>query len=330
MAIMFGDPATGISSNIYIGRWWGEPTMLRQMLVFCLPDGRALFAKNYGRSPEGQLPSAAGLVMRPLEDGRIHCTFDGPMDLRRQSDYATHGLTSGPTVRVTIEMHFHSDFPIWDLHATDTDHDVKKNLMFPSGHMEQLGFVSGTLRFADEEYRIDKAPTVRDHSRGVRDWRTHQSHVWFNGQFPSGWGFCAFRAAIVGQEGHAMNSAALFRDGKVYPATIETDGLIVPGMDVRQPFTITLIPDGLDPIRIDVTGMFNHYVLGMHDPADLNWGVPSDPDDPATTWSNEQSAQLRCGDEIGYGHVERCNREVKLDDRWRAMFADDRLLRLDA
>lgn len=326
MAGMFNDPKTSISACLYLGRWWGEPTMLRQMIAFLLPGDRALFSKNYGRPTNPPVASAGGFTMEPLGDGRIRYSYDGPMDLRKQSEVASNGLGTGPTVRVTFEFIFSSDMPIWDLHATDP-HDDHQDLMFPGGHMEQLGRISGTLSFEGETHIIDAAPTIRDHSRGVRNWSTHQSHVWINGQFPSGWGFCCFRASIVGKPGFALNSAALFKDGRIYGATIETEGLTRPGSDIWAPFDIVLKPEGLDPITITVANMWQNYQLGMFEPADLYWGVPTCGPHPKAAWSNEQSGEFRCNGEVGYGHVERCNRDIVVDAHWRSMCTPEKLAR---
>lgn len=327
MAGMFTDAKTSVSALLYLGRWWGEPTTLRQMVAFMLPGDRALYAKNYGRQPEARLPSAANLTMKPLGDGRIHYTFDGPMDLRKQSDVAANGLGTGPTVRVKADIIFASDKPIWDLHATDP-HDTENDLMFPGGHMEQMGKFTGYMEFEGERFEFNEAYGVRDHSRGVRNWSTHHSHVWINGQFPSGLAFNCFRASIVGQPGYALNSAVIIRDGKMTGATIETEGLTKPGSDIWAPFEIVLKPDdGSTPVTIKVTKLWNCYQLGMYEPADLHFGAPTTVADPKSAWSLEQGGELSCDGEVGYGHVERCNREIVVDDHWRAMCTPEKIAR---
>jgi len=327
LAVMFADPKTSVSALFYLGRWWGKPTTLRQMLAFLLPGDRALYIKNYGPPQQGKVPSAAGLTMEPLGDGRIHLTFDGPMELRKQSDVARYGMGTGPTVRAEVDMIFSSTMPIWDLHATDP-HEEEKDLMFPGGHMEQLGKVTGTLKFDGEVVQIDQAPTVRDHSRGVRNWSTHHSHVWINGQFPSGWGFCCFRGSIVGQPGYAMNSAALFKDGKIIGATVETEGLTHPGSDIWKPFDLILKPEGQSSIKIHVANMWNCYQLGMYEPADIYFGIPtSSADSDIATWSLEQSGEFHCDGEIGFGWVERSNRDIGVDDHWRSMCTAEKISR---
>lgn len=312
------DPVTGISSSFYIGRWWGKPTTLRQMVTFLLPGDRGLFARNYGPCPKDGPPSVAGLTMEPIGPCKIRYTYDGPMELRKQSKVAQDGVGTGPSVRVEMDFTFSSKLPIWDMHANDT-HGDEGDLMFPGGHMEQLGGVSGTVKFNGETITIKDSPTIRDHSRGVRDFIRHHFHLWINCQFPSGWGFCGFRANVRGQSEPAMNTAALMKDGKVIPAMLETNGQTVPGSDIWQPFEVTLKPEGMKPIHIKVVRLWQCYHIGMYDPADVYWGAPACADDPKATWSMEQAMEVRVDGETGFGHLERCNRDIVVDDHWRSM-----------
>lgn len=317
------DPVTGISSSFYLGRWWGKPDTLRQMVTFLLPGDRALFARNFAPCPDSGPPSVAGLTIAPLGDGRIRCTFDGPMELRSQSDVAKNGVGTGPTVRVQADCTFHPSLPIYDVHAGDK-HAEDDDIMFPGGHMEQLGLVSGWFTFNGETYELKNAPSIRDHSRGVRDFRRHHYHTWMNCQFPGGWGFCGYRGAVRGQEGPAMNSYAVFKDGKIYAATLETEGQIFPGTDIWAPFRAVLYPDGLDPIQLEIAKIWHCYQIGMYDPADVYWGVPTRADEKAA-FSLEQAMEVRANGETGFGHLERCNRDIVIDDHWRRMCTPDRM-----
>ena len=325
-ACLIGDPVSGLSSNFYIGSWWGRPDTLRQMIHIQLPGDRALFAKNYELRPRGGYPSAAGLSMEPIGQGQIRYSYDGPMDLRKTSEVSQNGVGSGPTVRAKFDFIFSSKLPIWDLHATDP-HSDDKDVMFPGGHMEQLGKMSGSLEFDGESVTVDGGPTIRDHSRGVRDFSKHHSHIWVNAQFPSGWGFYTFIAKVPGESAEAVNAAALIRDGNVIPATLETDGMLMPGSDIWAPFDLILRPTGLEPVRIRASRLWNCFQIGMFEPADVFWGVPSGAHDHRAMWALEQSCEFESNQEAGIGHVERCNRDIVVDDKWRSMCTPEKIAR---
>jgi hypothetical protein len=326
---MFEDTKTGISSLFYLGRWWGHPTTLRAMVCFMLPNDRAVFVRNYGPARDGLLPSAAGLTMTPNGDGTIHYTYKGPADIRKQSDVAKNGMGTGPSLLMEADFTFTPAFGMWDLHAMEShDHaaEEKADLMFPGGHMEQLGSMTGTVKIGDEVFRVENAYANRDHSRGVRDFIKHHSHIWIYGRFPSGWGFCSFRASTVGVPGYSMNTAVVFKDGKLFPGTIETEALHVPGSDIWKPFTFTLKANGLDPIQVNGSRLWNFYQLGMYHPSDLYWGVPTGKPNPAAYWSMEQSVDIVSSGEVGTGHIERCNRDVVVDDAWRSMCTPEKIM----
>ena len=297
-ALIFGIGALGVYDSYRLGAGWGS-------------DG----------PKAGYFPFRIGvmqLTMEPIGPCKIRYTYDGPMELRKQSKVAQDGVGTGPSVRVEMDFTFSSKLPIWDMHANDT-HGDEGDLMFPGGHMEQLGGVSGTVKFNGETITIKDSPTIRDHSRGVRDFIRHHFHLWINCQFPSGWGFCGFRANVRGQSEPAMNTAALMKDGKVIPAMLETNGQTVPGSDIWQPFEVTLKPEGMKPIHIKVVRLWQCYHIGMYDPADVYWGAPACADDPKATWSMEQAMEVRVDGETGFGHLERCNRDIVVDDHWRSM-----------
>lgn len=321
MAVMIADAATGITACLYVSRWWREPTVLRHMISIMLPGDRALFSRNYGRSPDGRLASIAGLTMQPLGDGRIRYTFDGPMDDRTQSETSQHGLGTGPTERVRFDLIFSSDLPVWELKSPGGHADT----LFPGGHAEQLGQTNGLIHIGDETHELKDASTCRDHSRGVRNWSTHHSHVWLNAQFESGWGFCSFRSSTVGQAGYSLNAGVLFKDGESFPATIETEGLIRPGSDIWAPFDIRLVPQGHDPIEMHVARMWNCGQFGVYAPGDLYWGVPTGAPDPRAFWTLEQSGEYHALGEVGTGRVERCHSEILVDDHWRGMCTPEKI-----
>ena len=326
MATMVADGATGISASLYISRWWGKPVIMRHMIAFLLPGNRAVFARNYGTPPDTRTPHVAGFEITPLGDGRIRYTYDGPMDLRRQSDVASYGLGSGPTVRVTFDLIFSSRLPVWDLQATHPS-GHKTDPLFPGGHAEQLGQLDGIVTIDGATFELKRASTCRDHSRGVRDWSAHHSHMWLNTEFESGWGFCSFQSSVVGRPGIALNAAVLFKDGKTIPATMHTEGQLKPGDDIWRPFEIVLKPVGIDPIAIQVGDLWNCWPFGIYDPGDLYWGVPAGVPDPRAFWTTEQSGVFRVRGEIGYGRVERCNRDIIVDDLWRRSVSPDKFAR---
>lgn len=315
MATVLTDPDSGMASCFYIGRWWAEPTILRAMLAFALPGDRALFSRNYGRSPEPRLPSAAGFTMRPRPDRTIDFSYDGPMDLRSQSEVSCNGLGYGPTIRAKMHFTFTPLMPIWDMFA-DTAANTA-NPMFPAGHKEQLGQLHGILEFEGETFEVSRGFAFRDHSRGVRNYAKHHSHILVTGRFPGGWGFCAFKSRAA--DGNGLNKAMIFRDGKMIPATFETDGLEQYRDDIWRSFDVRLVT-GTETIEVRVDELWNSYQLGLITPADPHWGVPLGADNPPSTWAQEQSIKLRCGNELGYGNLERCSRDVVLDQHWRSMF----------
>lgn len=316
MATFFNDPVNGMTGQLYIGRWWGEPTTLRAMIAIAMPDDRIFFVRSYGRSPDPCLPSAAGLTMRPTDHGSFDFDFDGPMDLRSQAAVSRNGFGYGTTVRGTLKLRFTASFPIWEMHQDDGGGHVS-DPMSPGGHKEQLGRITGTVQLGTETIHVANAYAVRDHSRGVRNYAGHTGHVWINGQFPSGWGFLALAAAVPGSTGLGFDKAIIYQDGNEMRASMKTYGAESYASNVWQPFDVDLVCDN-ETRKVQVAKFRNAFPLGLINPADPHWGVPVGM--PDATWALEQSVELLCDGEIGFGHVERSNRAVVIDEHWRAMF----------
>jgi hypothetical protein len=325
-AFVATDPGQGITVVLSLGRWHDNPQMMRGMSVIALPDDRAIFARNFGFSPDGKTPCSGDLRIDVVEPGRVvEYVFDGPMCMQAQSAVAAHGLQPGPLRRGQLVLRFESDFPVWDLHG-EVSEDVPledRDVMFPAGHMEQQGRVSGHLAFADEEYRLNDVAATRDHSRGVRDFTRYQGHLWTQAQFPSGRQFNMFLGVAPRGSDVALTKACIFHEGRLYDAEAETDGVLSGGDDIWRPFSLTLQNDFLGEMKLQVRRLWHNFQFGFTVPADLFWGTQPYGRDADQFWAVEQSVEWECDGETGFGHLERGSRDHVVDEKWLAMSAPD-------
>src|SRR5262249_21989879 len=63
-AAMFFCPASRVAIYCSIGRWLGDPTMWRDLIMVALPDRTVLYSKSFGR---GGTPNSAGTGLSRFE-----------------------------------------------------------------------------------------------------------------------------------------------------------------------------------------------------------------------------------------------------------------------
>ena len=327
--VQFVDPATGIGALLSMGRWVLRQTLWRNMSYLQLPGNRILSSRNYGHGPDPRVPDSGVFRLEIVEPGRkLRYIFDGPMDDCPAADLNTGGYASVANRLVRFDLLFESDLPIWDMHAGldhgDNTWNPEANFNSPDGHIEQNGYISGTIDYGEGSIVITGAPATRDHSRGIRDFTRYRGHIWANGVFPDGRGFNMFVLKSKGFDGIAAGRAAVMIDGVLHDARLSdaSEGWLDRPDQLYDPFRFTIDVAGMGAVAVDAIGIGTPVPLLLTLPADHHWGVPTPRCAPGSTWVNEQKAVWRWDGIEGHGHLERGNAGFSAaDPAWIANFA---------
>ncbi len=330
--LTFFDPSSGVGSLLSMGRWVIQPRLWRNMSYLSLPNDRVLLSKNYGKSADPKIPDSGVFRMEILQPGKkLRYIYDGPIDERTMQDLNTGGYRIGKNDLMQFELEFNSDLPIWDMHSGLASHSntekSEANFNSPEGHIEQNGFISGTIRYgAGEVFTIKNAPATRDHSRGVRNFTNYKGHIWTNGMFPSGRSFHCFTMKTQGFDGIAAGRTGVLIDGQIHDGSLSpaTEGWLNSPEQLFQPFTLTIDTKDVGELKIKAVRMQDSVPLALTMPADHYWSVPTQSRLKQMTWVNEQKVTWQWGDEIGYGHLERGNSTISATDAaWLRNFSKD-------
>lgn len=330
--VQFYDPENGVGSLLSLGRWVIQPNLWRNMSFLSLPNDRVLVSKNYGPSIDPKIAFSGLFSIEILEPGRkLRYRYDGPADERTMTDLNTVGMQVGKNDLLQFDLVFESDYPVWDMHKDvsrkhgDRTEDRAANYNSPEGHIEQNGYMTGTITYGNgETYLIKNAPATRDHSRGVRDLTRYKSHIWANGIFrESDRSFHMFVMKTHGFDGIAAGRVGVIIDGKIHDVEFEahSGGWFERAGQLFQPFVFNLKGEKIGSIEIEAHRLINSVPLAMTFPADHYWSVPAQTRLKEMIWVNEQKVHWRWDGEDGYGHLERGNTRISSTDAdWLANF----------
>jgi hypothetical protein len=291
------DPKSGIGHFFSMGRWIEDLNLWRSITHVALPGGRVLTSKNFGYGSE-RGPSSRELTYNVIEPKkRFQLLFDNPVGCFTTRELL-NGYHENKPKKLTFQMDFVSDEPLWDL----SGHSGDASDMVGVGHIEQQGVVTGWLRYGDEEFVIHPSITTRDHSRGVRDMSAYKRHCWHNGVFPSGLRFYSFYFETKGSS-QVMRQAVISKHGRHYPATI-TPCEWYDREQALQPFDI-VIESELGRMELRGTPLNTMPFSASESPYDAHLGW-SENYPFANQLMFEQSTIWEWkGKETGYGHSER-------------------------
>lgn len=287
-----------ISLFLSIGRWHGEPGLWREVLGVRLPDGRVVYAKNYGRTftQRGVTASLAELEVIVPEQ-RLRFTFDGPVRESTADQLLTTGMLEGRTKRCTIDLLFDASCPLWNMKGDSAGAAAMAGTL----HIEQLGRINGTIRYDGQEFHLQDAFGSRDHSRGARDVSRYKRHCWVNGTLGDNLAFHLYAMELRDASGVSMQNAVLIQDGRLIPAKL-LSGSFISSLEDRRESCSFLIGSELGELTIRVTEVLATIPLGMATPYDVSLGRIHDADSALVL---DEFARFECNGKEGAGWLER-------------------------
>jgi len=293
------DPLQGVGFYHHMARMPYDPDIWRGAFGMMLPDGRALVAKDHGRSRtdlDGPAsPSLAFVCREPFR--RWEVRYDGVARLVPAAELTGGLLRDGPTVPVRLELTFEPSTPPWGFGEGMEDET------WADVHYEHPGRFEGRLRYGDESVAL-AGTGYRDHSVGPRDVGPMLSHSWVHGEFRSGRAFQVFAAHTRPDQRFA--SAYVATGSSLRAARV----LSVPGWEGRDgdpgSFVVSLETDD-GPAAIVGRTLGARYHWSALSPWEFAFGA--DLDAPASDQDGawpvlETMAEFEWDGERGYGLVE--------------------------
>lgn len=271
-ALMGSDSRNRIMVYFNFGRWWQDPEIWREIFIVALPDNEILYAKNYGHSrmSNGVSPSLSWLEVSQ-SPGSFNLGFKGPVRQCSLKELVDKGSSDGPARLCTLDLYFHSDLPVWNMHSHQGS-DGDNESIAGSLHIEQSGYAQGHLEYAGKHWALTDVFCNRDHSRGVREIGPYHRHNWIQGGFPDGTGFNLYAMETFGAEGLVLSKASITRNGKRYPATISHTQMIGGPGDIGSKHRIVL-DTKFGIMEIHVVEVFTTIPMSVTNPYDVQAGL---------------------------------------------------------
>jgi hypothetical protein len=177
-----GHGALGVYAHM--SRMRDDPTVWESVLSIYLPDDELIVDRSFGRSRENNQASSGQLTFTstvPLEHWSMR--FDG-MARRVPRTTAAEGLLrDGPVELVRLDLELVAASPVWSMTAALGA--AANEQSWASMHLEQAMRVMGTVTLRDQVIEVDNI-AFRDHSAGVRDYKSLTGEAWATCAFPSG------------------------------------------------------------------------------------------------------------------------------------------------
>lgn len=297
-ALMFGDPQSRTAVYYSIGRNLADLTIWRELISVVLPNGRIIFAKNYGRGADENGPGGALTKLDVLEIGRrLRLSFSGPVTVSNDAELNERGYREGPKQHATIDLHFAGRTPVWNMKGDSREAGTIAGSM----HMEQMGFVDGSIDIDGQSFRLSRAYGVRDHSRGIRDVSQYRMHAWINGVFDDGRAFALYLMQMQDSPAIGMSNAVVFHHDQQYPATVESTDLLDDTDDPAKRHRVVL-GSALGRMEIRVTEIVTSFPNSMVVPYDM---CPGRLHHQRSAYMLDQLVHLDCEGQHGIGWTER-------------------------
>lgn len=298
----FTDPREKLGGWTRVGILPNQDSDLGAMMLYAggsrilatLQEGRAAIDKD-------------GLSMGPLAYRRSdplskwQLLFKGDMfDIDDSRKLPQLDLADLTTSKVEVELYFEGVAPCFNFNDADPRAqaemlvkaktrlgDLRMVSRVASEHYEQVGKVTGRIRFDDREIAFNGSGH-RDHSWGPRDWAAPRLWTWLTSQFGDEIAFNLSRVAIASVD---IFNGFITRGGRNYPvrrAALETD-FEEDGVTQRR---LRLHMEDTGGKVIEVT-------------ADVQTVIPLHLESNGhRTLVNEAFAEYRLGDKVGYGIAE--------------------------
>ena len=297
-AAMFSSPETRTAVFFHAGRWHGDPTVWRELVIVSLPDDRTLYHRGYGRASTATSVSGGLACFEIVEPGkRMTLRFDGPMTQSTATRLIDHGPRIESAERCKIDLRFEGLAAVWDMKAgSGTAASVAGGM-----HVEQVGRASGAVLFAGKEYSFEDGYCVRDHSRGPRDVSHYGGHNWLNGLFPDGTAFHVYGMKLQGTDALGMSMGTVIQGDRVMPASVRHTEFASSGADRGKLHRIVL--DGeFGEMIIDIVEVLNTVPNSFVAPFDTTAGTAQH------RWSGfllDEAVRIRWNGQDGLGWSER-------------------------
>lgn len=292
------DPVSRIGYYVHMGRWIGDPEVLRELFMIWLPDGSVLWAQGFGHGDCTLGPQiACGRLIVEQPGKYIRIKYSGPMQLIPPAQLVTPEPRAKVLDMVELDVLFTGTAPCWYYPSTD-------NSSWAKFHIEQMGHATGFVTHRGIKHNVDGV-TYRDHSRGPRNLTDVRGHTWIQGQFPGGEAFCFYQVWLLidGKEVEALSEAKILKDGHFFPARIVSVPRGSTALDMLQNFTIVLESElGTTTIEAipQALALYSFGRLQSHYLAGIPYGVLEFP-----LQNIEQPSEFHMNGKIGHGHAER-------------------------
>lgn len=304
--VFFGfDHNSGWAYWAHAGRLAPDPSVWEVVLVLLTPNGELLNHRSVGRSVLE--PASAELRFECLVPGeRWRIRLDGvaqriaAADTRRRPVSLAHlpGSTAviDPYEYVQADLEFAGVYPMCDTR-------VSAGQGWGDLHLHQLGRTVGRVRCAEAVQDLHLS-SMRDHTRGARDYSGLGGEWWATCTFPSGRAFDLFQAWTT--SGEPWTKGFLWDAAKVAVSTSmqRAPARTADGDPKSFDIVVTDCP-GTGPITCEALDVFNYTLIRPTGLAPGHHAVDSD-----TLIMIEGSARYVWNGEVGYGWIERC-RPVK-------------------
>lgn len=180
----------------------------KEKSVFCflmMPDGTLVGTKDSEEMADNEL-KAKGLSFEKLEADKVWAlSYEGELAMMDKGEMKP--------VQAKFALKFENITEPFDYRKCVTAEKEKLAQAVASEHIEQVGYVTGTVHVGDKEYTV-KAMGERDHSWGSRDWTAPHFWLWVTCQFNEGFSFNITK--VVMDKGE-IDAGFLFQDGQMIP-----------------------------------------------------------------------------------------------------------------
>jgi hypothetical protein len=302
-AFSFNDAIKKIGVMIWLGRWWADPHLWREVVSIALPVERMLCIKNFGRAATTAVASASMLRLEVIKPGQtFRLSYDGPAFEQSRAELLKHGFQPSLARRCKLELLFEGVVPVWNM----SGHAGKSTEIAGALHIEQVGRGDGFIEFGEERFEINNAFTNRDHSRGIRIVDKFKRHCWAQGRFVEhDITFNAYVYDMYGVDGLASANASVTKGSQRYPAEVKEIELIEGYADTgisSPPFRL-VISSELGEMVLSKSATITSSPMSIVNPWDLHHGIaPGVPYGPAF----EEAVLWDWQGSQGSGWCERC------------------------
>jgi hypothetical protein len=211
----FGVNATGTAGGVF--RLGFSAERLETWLAIYTEDGDLIRLKQETHPPTSKPPGNSAPVFTYNSQNSIYSiVFEGELEVNHSVE------------NVTIDLVFTPKSPFFDFsdlkdkkHLEDVISNQKWNKAFfnrlktlKTEHIEQGGTLTGTISYKNKQIGVNWR-SIRDHSRGERNWENWKQHCWLTGISEKG---DCFNVSLIEFDSlPVLRAGYLWSDGKAFP-----------------------------------------------------------------------------------------------------------------